>query len=85
MKIKLPELVRLTKQGAITSDITDKDGYLIQVKQIDPFKAEDFEDKKPVIRYQLSRQEVQALSASFVQALREKADIALNPELLRRR
>ena len=85
MKIKLPELVRLTKQGAITSDITDKDGYLIQVKQIDPFKAEEFEDKKPVIRYQLSRQEVQALAAAFVQALRDTAEISLNPEILRRR
>ena len=35
------------------SDVTDKDGFLIQVKEIDPFNAKEFQDKKPLIRYQL--------------------------------
>lgn len=84
MKIKLPALAMLTTQGAITSDITDKNGYLIQVKQIDPFKEKEFQDKKSLIRFQLSRQELGGLSASFIQALREKADISLDAELTRR-
>jgi len=83
MKITLADLMRLTKKGAITSDVTDKNGYLIQVKQIDAFKADEFEEKKPLIRYQLNRQELQTLSGAFVQALRDKADISLNPEFLR--
>ncbi len=83
LKIKLPELVGLTTKDAVTSEVTDKDGFLIQVKEIDPFNAKEFEDKKPLLRLQLGRQELQGASGAFVQALRDKADISLNKEMLR--
>ncbi len=83
LKIKLPDLVGLTTKDAVMSDITDKDGFLIQVKEVDPFKAKEFEEKKSVIRFQLRRQELQGLSGAFVQALRDKATISLNKEMLR--
>ncbi len=83
MKISLPEVAQLTKQGAIASNITDTHGYLIQVKQMDPFKAEEYEKEKAGIRRALTRQESQGLTAAFIYSLKDKASISYNDELLR--
>ena len=83
MKISLPEVAQLTVLGAIISDVTDTHGYLIQVKQMDPFKAEEYEKEKAQIRTTLTRQESQELTSAFIQSLRDQANISLNEELLR--
>jgi parvulin-like peptidyl-prolyl isomerase len=83
MKLSLPEIAQLTKQGAITSEVTDTHGYLIQVKQLDDFKPEDFEKEKVRIRTALTSQENQGLTAGFVQMLKDKAKISLNEQILK--
>jgi hypothetical protein len=83
LKIKLSDLMRLTTKGAVTSEITDKEGYIIQVSDIEPFSEKEFEDKKALMRFQLSRQELQGLSSAFTQALRDTADISLNNDMVR--
>ncbi len=83
MKISLPEVAQLTVLGAIISDVTDTHGYLIQVKQMDPFKSEEFEKEKAQIRTTLTRQESQGLTSAFIQSLRDQANISLNEDLLK--
>ncbi len=83
MKLSLPEVAQLVKQGAIASDVTDTHGYLIQVKQIDKFSPEDYEKEKASIRRSLTRQESQGLTAAFIQSLKDQANISLNKEILR--
>lgn len=83
MKLNLPELAQLIKQGAATSDLTDTHGYLIQVKQIDKVDPENYEKEKARIRTRLSREESQGLSAAFIQSLRDQANVSLNEQLLR--
>ena len=83
LQLKLAGISRLTNKGALESGLTDKHGYLIQVKQMDPFKEEDFEKKKDEILNRLNPQELQALPGTFINALKDRTDIKMKTGLLR--
>jgi len=84
MQIKLASLANLTRIGALMSEITDKDGYIFQLKEMDPFSETEYAKQKGFIRYQLNSQEMQGLVGAFLQDLREKAAIDLNSDLTKR-
>jgi parvulin-like peptidyl-prolyl isomerase len=81
--LKPADLVGQTNKGAVRSVVTNKDGYIVQVKDIEPVKEDEFKAKKEQIRFQLGRQDSQGISSGFVEALKDKAQISLNTDLLR--
>lgn len=83
MKLSLPEIAQLTKQGDLISDLTETHGYIVQVKQLAEIKPEEYEKEKTRIRAELTKQQNQGLTAGFIQSLKDKATISFNEQLLK--
>ncbi len=83
LKIKMPKLQHLTTKNAATSDIAGNEGYIIQVKEIEPINEKEFQEMKPAIRFQIARNELEGIGRAFFQALRDKAQVSINNEMLR--
>lgn len=70
----------LTKINDAVVDITSKNGFLIQLREIEPINEEDFAKKQPSLEYEMRKQEEGNLVPSFIDALRKNATVKINEE-----
>lgn len=83
LKLNLPEITQLTKEGSVVGDVNDVGGYIIELKQMDPFEQNAFEEKKSALRVLVAPSYKQNASGSLIQALRSNADVQVNTSNLR--
>lgn len=81
--IRLGALLQLTKPHTAVIEVTPKSGYLIELSEIKPFDEKAFNAHKAKLEAQLRKQELQAIVPAFGQALRSRAKVVMNKELVR--
>ena len=82
-KLPAQKMVALTKVHATTQAVTPDAGYIAELLEIDPFNQADFEKKKPALELQVRQEEAAPLQRSFIDALRSRAKVEINKDLIR--
>lgn len=78
--VTVAKVMGLTKMNDTVVDITSKNGYLIQLREIEPITEEDFAKKQPGLEYEMRKQEEGNLVPTFIDALRKNATVKINEE-----
>lgn len=69
---------QLQRPGSVADALEGKNGYLIRLDEVEPFKAEEFEAKKAEMAKELEMQEMRLYLAGFVASLYRSAKIEQN-------
>jgi hypothetical protein len=83
-KLPVNEIMALHTKGSALYTITPNAGYLVEVKEIEPFDESKFKEMKIQIGRQLRQQELNGVLNTFTQALREKAHVDINKDFKQR-
>ena len=73
----------LNAVGGSTQEVAPDAGYIIELLEIEPFNQADFDKKKDAIETQIHQEESGAIQKSFVDALRARAKVDINTDLIR--
>ncbi len=82
-KLPAQKMFTLTKVGDSTQDITQDGGYIIELIDRESFDQADFEKKRASLEMQLRQEESSQLQRSFMDALKARAKVDINTDLLR--
>lgn len=82
-KIPVDRLKTLINKGSAVEELTDKNGYLIQVLDTSKFDEKDFESKKEQLINSINQEQMQAIFSAFVQQLKKGSAIELVKEVQR--
>lgn len=81
--IPVDKVMRLVKVHDTDTVVTPKNGYLIELRELEPFNEADFEKKRAGLEYEVRKQEESSFVPVFVLELRNKAKVQLNDEFAR--
>lgn len=73
----------LTKVHSTMQEVTPEGATFVQLLEIEPFNAAEFEKKQSMIDMQLRQAQTRSLQNGFTEALRSHAKIDINKDLLR--
>lgn len=82
-KLPVQKMAKLTTVHTLATDISPEQVSFAELLEIEPFKQEDFDKKKAQLEVQLRHQLAGPMQRGFVDALRARAKIDINKELLR--
>lgn len=78
--IAVNKVMGLTKVHDAIVDSTPKNGYLIELREIEPFNEADFLKKQPALEYEMRKQEESNLLPAFMDGLRKNATVKITDE-----
>lgn len=82
-KIPVDRLKNLINKGTSLEELTDKNGYLIQVVDTGKFDEKDFESKKEQLVTAINQEQMQAIFSAFIQQIKKSSKIELEKEVQR--
>ncbi len=82
-KLPVQKMFNLNSVHGTTQEITQEAGYVIELLEIEPFNQDDFEKKRDMIELQARQEESGHLQKSFIDALRARAKVDINTDLIR--
>lgn len=84
LKISTEKVNLLSQINAVVDETSDTHGYLIQLKELDEIKEEDFISKKDELTRSLYQGELALLHTMLISSLRNKATIEIDKEAINR-
>lgn len=76
-------MLALTKVRETTQSLTPDAGYVAELLEIDPFNQADFDKKKAELELSVRQEEAMPLQRSFIEALKARAKVEINKDLIR--
>ena len=77
------KMANLQIVGAIISDLSEKDGFLVKLTNISEFDQKLFDEKKIELKQLLSQERKQMITESFIASLKKNAKISINDDRLK--
>jgi hypothetical protein len=77
------KMINLQLEGALLSEATEKDGFLVKLTKLNSFDKKLFEDKKAEIKKELEQSRSQILSEGFIASLKKDAKISIKDDRLK--
>ena len=81
--IPVDRAMALVKPHETMTDVTAKNGYLIELRDIEPFNQADFDKKRTALEREVRKQEESSLMPHIIEELRKSAKVSINPEFAR--
>jgi peptidyl-prolyl cis-trans isomerase D len=81
--IPVDRAMALVKPHETMTDVSGKNGYLIELREIEPFNEADFGKKKAALEREVRKQEESSFVPHIIEELRKSAKVSINPEFAR--
>ncbi|MBA3752472.1 peptidylprolyl isomerase [Candidatus Dependentiae bacterium] len=80
--IPLDKIKELRRVQDVVSGITEKNGFIVELVEKEPFVEKDFNEKKNVLRLQIAQKQEKELVGSVLDALKKKATVVYHNDRL---
>lgn len=82
-KLPVHKIMGLTELHAVTHELNGQGGYVMELLEKESFNEKDFNEKKKQLEQVLRQQELGPLQKSFIDALKARATVVLNKDMIR--